>query len=220
MDTNVVGLLKKVGGIITDSHIVYTSGKHGSVYLNKDAIYPHATETAKVGKMFAEKFKDLDIDVVVAPAIGGTLLSQWTAFYLSEIKGKEVLGVYTEKDKGTLAGAAESAQIFRRGYDKFVKGKKVLVLEDLVTTGMLVKKTVETVRKTGGEVLAVGVMFNRVPDKINSDFIGAPFYALANFPAQAFDEAVCPLCKKGVPINTLVGYGKQYLQKKGLDRKS
>lgn len=211
---NLVDILKKVGGIITDSHIVYTSGKHGSVYLNKDSIYPHATETAKVGKIFAEKFKNRDIDVVAAPAIGGTLLSQWTAYFLSKLKNKEILGVYTEKDKGTTATAAETDQIFRRGYDKYIKGKKVLVLEDLTITGLSVKKTVAAVRNAGGEVVAVAVMFNRDPKHINSDFIGAPFYALEDFPAQAFVAEECPLCKKGVPINTEVGHGKEFLEKK------
>lgn len=206
---NLVDILKKVGGIITDSHIVYTSGKHGSVYLNKDSIYPHATETAKVGKIFAEKFKNRDIDVVAAPAIGGTLLSQWTAYFLTKLKKKEILGVYTEKDKGTTATAAETDQIFRRGYDKYIKGKKVLVLEDLTTTGLSVKKTIAAVRNAGGKVVAVAVMFNRDPKHINSKFIGAPFYALEDFPAQAFPAEDCPLCKKGVPINTKVGHGKQ-----------
>ncbi len=214
MKSNVVAILKKVGGIITDSHIVYTSGKHGSVYLNKDAIYPHAIETAKIGKIFANKFKNKDIDVVVAPAVGGTLLSQWTAFYLSKLKHKEVLGVYTEKDKGTTATAAESDQLFRRGYDKYINGQKVLVLEDLTTTGLSVKKTVAAVRKNGGKVVAVAVMFNRDPKHINSKFIGAPFYVLENFPAQAFPEKECPLCKKGIPINTKVGHGKEYLEKR------
>ena len=59
---NVVDILKKVGAVITDSHFVYTSGKHGSVYVNKDAVYPHTEETSKIGQLFAEKFKDVDID--------------------------------------------------------------------------------------------------------------------------------------------------------------
>src|SRR3989339_312907 len=112
---NVVGILKKVGAILTDDHFVYTSGKHGSVYINKDFLYPHTRETAQVGKMFAEKFKNKAIDVVAAPAVGGTILCTWTAYYLSKLKNKEVLSVYTEKDKGTIASAAESEQIFRRG---------------------------------------------------------------------------------------------------------
>ena len=71
---NVVDILKKVGAVITDSHFVYTSGKHGSVYVNKDAVYPHTRETSRIGQLFAEKFKDADIDVVAAPALGGIIL--------------------------------------------------------------------------------------------------------------------------------------------------
>jgi len=214
MKDDVILILKKVGAILTDDHFVYTSGKHGSVYINKDFLYPHTKETAQVGKMFAEKFKSKAIDVVAAPAVGGTILCTWTAYYLSKFKKKEVLSVYTEKDKGTTASAAESEQMFRRGYDKFIKGKKVLVLEDLTTTGISVKKTVDAVRKAGGKVTAVGVMVNRNPSQVNSKFVGTPFFALGVFPAHAFDEKDCPLCKKGVPINTKIGHGKKFLEHK------
>src|SRR3989338_5415923 len=134
MKEDIISILKKVGAIITDSHIVLTSGKHSSIYINKDALYPHTQETSKVGKMFAEKYKDNEIDTVVAPAVGGTILSQWTAYHLSKLKNKEIYSAYTEKDKGTSSSASESEQIFRRGYDRFVKGKKVLILEDLTAT--------------------------------------------------------------------------------------
>ncbi|MBI2640982.1 phosphoribosyltransferase [Candidatus Roizmanbacteria bacterium] len=164
--------------------------------------------------MFAKKFKDLDIDIVAAPAIGGTLLSQWTAYFLFFFKKKEILAVYTVKNKGPTSTAAESEQIFRRGYDNYVKGKKVLVLEDLTTTGLSVKKTIAAVKNAGGKVISVGVMFNRDPKHITSEFIGAPFYALQEFVAQASRAEECPLCKKSVPINTKVGHGKEFLEKK------
>ena len=212
--TDVVEILKSIGAVITNDHFVYTSGKHGSVYINKDALYPHTEKTSEVGKLFAEKNKDLDIDVVVAPAVGGTILSQWTAYYLSHLKNKEILSAYTEKDKGTLSTAVESEQIFRRGYDKIVQGKRVLVIEDLTTTGISVKKVVEAVKAVGGTVVAVCVMVNRAPDLVNSDMMGVPFSSLGVLKAEAFDEKDCPLCKKEVPINTNVGHGKKYLEEK------
>ncbi len=212
---DIISILKKVGAIITNDHFVYTSGKHGSVYINKDFLYPHTKETSLVGKIFAEKFKSRDIDIVVAPAVGGTILSQWTAYYLSKLQKKEVLSTYTEKDKGTTASASESEQIFRRGYDKFVKGKKVLVIEDLTTTGISVKKVVNTVRAAGGKVVAVCVMVNRNPKNINAKVVGAPFYSLGVFPAEAFEEKDCPMCKKKIPINIKIGHGKKYLEEKG-----
>lgn len=210
METNeVIEILKKVGAVITNSHFVYTSGKHGEVYINKDAVYPHTTETSRIGTLFAEKYKDSDIDVVAAPALGGIILSQWTAYHLTRLKGKEVLGVYTEK-------TPEKNQIFTRGYDTHVKGKKVLVIEDLTTTGGSVRKVVDSVKSAGGDVVAVCVMVNRDPENVNSEVVGAPFSALGVLKAVAYDEIACPLCKSGVQINTDVGHGKKYLQEKGL----
>lgn len=204
---NVVDILKKVGAVITDSHFVYTSGKHGSVYVNKDAVYPHTAETSRIGELFAEKFKNEEIDVVAAPALGGIILSQWVAFHLSKLKGKEILGVYTEK-------TSDKQMIFTRGYDKLVKGKNVLVIEDLTTTGGSVRKVVDTVKATGGNVVAICVMVNRDPEKVTSEVVGGPFSALGVLKASAFDEAVCPLCQKNVPINTDVGHGRKYLEMK------
>lgn len=217
-DSEIVQILKKIGAVITGDHFVYTSGKHGSVYINKDALYPHTFETSRVGQLFAEQFKSAEIDVVVAPAVGGTILSQWTAYHLSKLKNKEILSAYTEKDKGTLASAAESEHIFRRGYDKLVKGKNVLVIEDLTTTGISVKKVVEAVRKIGGNVVAVCVMVNRDPDNVNSDLVGAPFSSLGVIKAVAYKEDECPLCKNNVPINTNIAHGKQYLEEKKLQQ--
>ena len=206
----IIKILKKVGAILTGDHFVYTSGRHGSVYINKDFLYLYPPEVAKVGRMFAEKFKDQNIEVVTAPAVGGTILASWTAFYLSKLTKKEVLAVYTEKDKGTTASAQESNQIFRRGYDQFVCGKRVLVLEDLTTTGGSVKKTVECVRRTGGKVIAVCVMVNRDPKNVTTQTVGAPFSALGIFEAVSYSAEFCPLCRKNIPINTTIGHGKQY----------
>jgi orotate phosphoribosyltransferase len=204
---DVISILKKVQAVLTDGHFVYTSGKHGSVYVNKDAVYPHTKEASQIGKLFAEKFKNKNIDVVAAPALGGIILSQWTAYHLSKLKKKEVLGVYTEK-------TADNNQVFTRGYDKLVKGKNVLVIEDLTTTGGSVRKVVDTVRATGGKVVGIGVMINRDPKNVTSEVVGGPFISLGILKAEAFDEKKCPLCKKNVPINTNVGHGKKYLESK------
>ena len=217
----VIGMLKKSGGVITNSHIIYTSGKHGSVYINKDALYPHTKYSSRIGELFAERYKGSNIEIVCAPALGGIILSQWTAYHLSRSSSRsnrdssgqakktkrEVLGIYTEKD-------ADKNQVFTRGYDKFVKGKNVLIVEDLTTTGGSVQKVVHTVKAAGGKVKAVAVMVNRDPEKVNSKMMGAPFSSLAVLKAQAWDEKDCLLCKKGVPINTTVGHGKKFLEEK------
>lgn len=204
MQDELLHILKEVGAIYTDDHFVYTSGKHGSVYVNKDALYPHTKYSSRIGQMFAEKYKNADIDVVAAPALGGIVLSQWTAYFLSQMTGKDVLGVYTEK---TL----DKNQVFTRGYDKLVTGKRVLVIEDLANTGGSVKKVVDSVREVGGEVAAVCVMVNRNPEGVTTETMGAPFDSLAVFKAEAWDQKDCSLCKQGVPVNTKVGHGAKYV---------
>ncbi len=205
---NILDILKKSGAIL-DGHFVLTSGKHANAYLNKDALYPHIQDTSDVCRMFAEKVKNLDIDTVVGPALGGIILSTWTAHHLSKFKGKEVFGVYTQK-------AADGSMQFARGYDKFVAGKKVLVVEDLTSTGGSAKKVVDAVKAIGGMVVGVCVMVNRNPKEVTADYFGVPFFPLGTFEVEAHEQVDCPMCKAGVPINTEVGHGKEYLEAKGL----
>jgi orotate phosphoribosyltransferase len=205
--SRVLDLLKQTGAVITDSHFVLTSGKHASIYINKDALYPHTSAVSSVCQEFAEKVKHLEIDTVVGPALGAIILSQWTAHHLSKLKGKEIFGVYTEK-------SADGGQIFTRGYDKFVTNKNVLVVEDLTTTGDSAKKVVDAAKAIGGRVAGVCVMVNRNPREVTEAYLGAPLFALDTFKVVAYDEAQCPLCKAGVPVNTSVGHGKKYLAAK------
>ncbi len=199
-------ILRRTGGYVSESHIVGTSGKHIDTYLNKDAIYPHTEAISEVCKAIAERFVNENIDAVVAPALGGIVLSQWVAHHLSHLTGREVLAVYTEK-------TPDKDQILTRGYDKLIKGKRVLIVEDILTTGSSVIKVVHSVKKAGGEVTAVCVLFNRDPDVINSALIGAPLTCLAESRLQSWDEQDCPMCKKGIAINTSVGKGREYLER-------
>lgn len=206
-------ILKSTGGYITNSHIIGTSGKHLDSYMNKDAIYPHTSKISQVCRAMAAPFAKDGIEAVVAPALGGIVLSQWVAHHLSEMTGKEVLAIYTEK-------TADKDQILTRGYDKLVAGKKVLVVEDILTTGGSVIKVVNTVKKVGAEVVAVSVMINRNPSVVTSEVVGAPLTALASLTLPAYDEGECPLCKQGVEINTSVGKGREYLEKKAAQAKA
>jgi orotate phosphoribosyltransferase len=203
-------LLKQTKAILADSHFVGTSGRHMPLYINKDALYPHTEAVSRMGELFAEKNKELDIDVVAAPALGGIILSTWTAYHLSKLKGKEVLGIYTEK-------TPDKNQIFTRGYDKLVTGKNILVIEDLTQTGGSVKKVVESVKATGGNVVGVCVMVNKDPENITSELIGAPLTWLAELITESYEAEQCPLCKAEVPINTTVGHGKKFLEQKKLE---
>lgn len=199
-------LLKKVGAVYTNDHFVYTSGLHGSVYVNKDAMYLHPMETTMVCRLFAERHQDYDLDVVVGPAVGGIILAQWTAYHLTQLKGREVSGVYTEKDD-------KDSQVFRRGYGELVRGKKVLVVEDITTTGGSVKKVVDAVNEACGRVIAVSTMVNRNPEGVNSESLGVQFSALCTLKAEAFKPEECPLCASKVPVNTKVGHGKNFISR-------
>ena len=86
MSTNLLDILQHLGAVLTNDHFVYTSGKHGEVYINKDALYPHTRETSQVGRMLAELIlaNNLQPEVVVGPALGGIILSQWTAYHFSD----------------------------------------------------------------------------------------------------------------------------------------
>lgn len=204
---DVVDILKNLKAIVTDSHFVYTTGRHGSVYIRKDQLYPHTKATSDVCMLFAQKFIDEDIDIVVGPQIGGIILSQWTAYHLSQLKGREILGLFTEKDEN-------ENQIFKRGYDEIAKGKNILIVEDLTTTGSSVKKVAESVEKAGGIVKAICVMINRDPEGVNTQTMGYPFSSLGVFKAESFSADACPLCKQNIPINTTVGHGKKYLKER------
>ena len=203
----VIDILKSVGAITTDSHFVATSGRHTPTYLNKDALTSHPEYASKVGKLFAEKFKNKKIEVVVAPAVAGIPFSQWTAYHLGKINKKEVLSVFTEK-------TPENDQILKRGYDTLIKGKRVLVVEDLTTTGGSVKKVIESVQKAGGRVVAASVMINRDPKLVNTKSVGVPFSALGVFKVPSYEEGKCPLCKANIPVNVKLGHGKKYLESK------
>lgn len=204
--SDIISVLKKVGGVVDNGHFVGNSGRHLPTYVNKDALLPHTKEASKVGKMFALKFKDKKIDAVVAPAVGGIALSVWTGHHLSLLTKKDVLSLFTEKTQ-------ENDQIFKRGFDKLVKGKRVLIVEDVVTTGGSVKKVVDSVKKAGGNVIGVCVMINKDPKIVTTRSVGAPLSYLAVLKVPSYDEKDCILCKKDIPVNTNLGHGKLFLEK-------
>lgn len=206
-DKEVLEILKRTGAVIADSHIVGTSGRHMSIYINKDYLLPHTVETSRICYLMAEANKTLDVDFVISPVVAGAILGHEVARHLSEIQGKEVLAAYADKtDEGPL--------VFKRGYDELVKGKKVLIIEDTVATGLSVNKMIDVAKKFECQIRAMMVIVNRVPKEINFETLGVPFSALCEIPAETFEEKDCPMCKAGVPINTKVGHGKKYLESK------
>lgn len=207
-EQEVLRILSGAGAVITNSHVVYVSGKHGSVYVNKDAVYLNTEEISTLCKTIAERFANNKVEVVIGPAIGGVILSQWTAHHLSKITGRKVLSTYAEKTKDG------DTFVIKRGYDKIVAGKRILVVEDVLTTGGSVKKVIEAVRALNGEIIGLGVLCNR-GGIVPQDVANPPkLFALVNVELDAWDEEECPLCAQNVLINTDIGKGREYLARK------
>lgn len=203
-------IFSSTGAVITGSHVVYTSGKHGSAYVNKDAIYPHTHMIGRLCEIIATHFSEVPIDTVVAPAVGGVIISHRVADFLSS-ENHQVFGVYADKVPGTSAGV--HLFVINRGYDKFVKEKKVLVVEDILNTGGSVKMVIEAVGSSGGNVVGVGALCNR--GGVTASELDVPqLFSLVDVNMDAWSEDDCPLCKQGVPINVTVGKGREFLARK------
>ena len=200
-------LLEKVGAIV-NGHFILTSGGHAAVYVNKDALYPRTLITANLCRAIAEAFSRDRVEAVIAPAIGGVILSQWVAFHFTQLSGRharrEVFALYAEKAEG-------GSFVIGRGYDKFLPGRRVLVVEDVLTTGGSAKKVVELARAAGGKVIGLGVLCNR--GGVTPHDVGdvPQLFALTNIPLEVWMEGDCPLCKQGVPVNTDIGKGREFL---------
>ncbi|WP_298820907.1 phosphoribosyltransferase family protein [Chloroflexus sp.] len=200
--------LHQLGAIVTDDHIVYTSGRHGSSYVNKDALYPHTAAASQVGAALAHHFADANVEIVAGPTIGGVIMAQWTAHHLSRLCEREILAVYAEEEQGETG----KRRVFRRGYDTLIAGKRVLVVEDVLTTGGSARLVVEAVTAAGGMVVGVGALCNR--GGITAADLGAPrLVALTELPLESYPPDNCPLCAAGIPINTRLGKGAAYARR-------
>ncbi len=205
-EAEVLDVLERVGAFRA-GHFVFTSGRHGDKYINKDALYPFTKETSQLCRAMAELFKDLKVDAVVGPAVGAAILSQWTAHHLSDLLGHDVAAVYADKD-------GQGGFVVRRGYDRIISGRNIVIVEDLLTTGGSVKKTIEAARAVGANVVGVTAIANR--GDVTAEMIGNPpnFKPLLNVHLESYEEKDCPMCARGVPVATDVGHGKEFLAKK------
>jgi len=199
-----LSILRSVRAIVT-GHFVLTSLLHAKIYINKDAVYMHPMKVYPLCRYIAKQFVDDGIEVVIAPAMGGVILSQWVAYHLSKMTRRDVLAVYAEKDE------AIKGFVIKRGYDKAIKGKKVLVVEDVLTTGGSAKKVVELVRAHGGIIVGLAALCN-TGGVTSSDVANPPkFFALIDINVETWPEEKCPLCATSVSINTDLGKGKECL---------
>ena len=193
--SNVLEILESVGAF-RDGHFVYTSGLHGEKYILKDALYVDPEKTALVCSYLVAEFVEDGIEVVIGPAMGGIILSQYTALHLSQSLQTPIYSVFAEK-----VGPNKELAL-TRGYDQHISGRRILVVEDNLTTVGSVSKVVDLVRSAGGYVVCVGAICNRGGVQITD--IGNPdkFISLANIPMESWTPDDCPLCRSGRPITS------------------
>jgi orotate phosphoribosyltransferase len=190
-------ILAESGAVIRDSHVVYTSGRHGSAYVNKDAVYPHTERVRELCALLADAGRSLGAEIVCGPAMGGIILAQWTGHHLG------LPAVYAEKEP-------EGGMTLRRGYDQLVRGRRVLVVEDVVNTGGSLAGTVRAVRAAGGTVVGAVALCNR--GGVTAAALDVPaLVALVELSLESWTAEECPLCRRGVPIDTGVGKGREFL---------
>lgn len=204
-DSEALRILERLGAIIDNDHFVYTSGRHGSVYVNKDAIYPHVKDVMALGYLMADIVCFREIDVVVGPEKGGIILAQWVAYNLIEGTGREdICAVYAEREGSHF--------VIKRGYEKLIPGRNILIVEDILTTGSSVRKVVSAVEELRGNIVAVAAICNRGGVKVEDVGISSDFYSLINdLNLESWSEAECPLCARGVLVNTTIGKGREFL---------
>ena len=213
---------ERIGVVRSDGHYVYTSGLHGEHYVAKDDLVVDVLSAMDLLRSLGYLCRSYDIDVVVGPEKGAVNLAYGFAFWFAENRQhtnpSPVACVPAAKLKGI--GGAEDSFIFERGYKKHVCGRKVFIIEDVLTTGGSVKKVVRLVNESGGTVVGVGALWNRsgvTEQNITPE--GCPFVprltTLVNHDFLQWEASKCPLCAEGRPINTDLGHGAKFLAQKG-----
>lgn len=171
-------------GAMLQGHFVLTSGMHSGQYIQCAQVLQYPNHAERLCHELARRFKDDSISTVVAPAVGGILVAYEVA------RGLGVRALFTERENGKV--------IFRRGFS-IKPGEKVLVVEDVVTTGGSVVETMDTVRRFGGEVVGVGLLVDRSGGRVSFDVRQEVLLTL-DASSATYKPEECPLCRDGVPV--------------------
>ena len=192
--------LKKIyeeNGALLRGHFLLSSGKHSEYYLQSAKILENPKLAEKILNELAKEIKksNIQIDTVCSPAIGGLL----AGYELARALG--VRFIFTERVKGEMS--------LRRGFE-VKKDEKILICEDIITTGKSAMEAAKEVEKRGAKVVAFAAIANRgICNRVNSDKKrkdecklpqNIPLFALADFDFEVYEEENCPLCKTTKPI--------------------
>ena len=178
-------------GAILEGHFLLTSGLHSPMYVEKFQVLQHPQHTVKLCESMAEMFKDDKVELVVGPVTGGVLLAHEVG------KNLGTRAIFTERENGKMA--------LRRGF-VINPGERVLVVEDIITTGGSVQEVIDVVREHGGVPVGVGMLVDRSGGKVA--FEGVPSKALLHLDVTTYQPDTCPLCAQGVPMTKRGRTGK------------
>ena len=168
--------------VIQEGHFVLSSGRHADIYMQCAKVLQHPEHAATLAREIAAKWKNKEIDVVIGPALGGVVLSYAVAEEL------RVRSIFSERKNGEMK--------IRRGFE-LEPGEKVLVVEDVVTTGGSVKEVLEVLENNDVEIVGLSSIVDRSNGKVNFNY---DYKALLPVDIKSYKAGQCELCKKGIPI--------------------
>jgi len=179
---DVINLFRTTGALL-EGHFAYASGRHGRQFLQAARVLQYPDHTERLCKAMAERFADDSIELVCGPATGGIILAYETARHLG------CRSVFTEKEK-------DETMAVKRGF-RVAPGTRVLVVEDIITTGGSVKKTITHLRERGAEIVGVSVLIDRSAGEAAFD---TRFEPLATLDMESWAPDGCVLCKERQPV--------------------
>jgi len=174
----VLDIYRKTGALLT-GHFLLSSGLHSDRYLQSALVLQQPDIATKLCAALAYNFRDQKIAAVIAPALGGVFVSHETARALG------VRALFAERVNGEL--------ILRRGF-VINQGERVLVVEDVITTGKSTRETIEVVKKAGGLAIAAASLVDRSGGKAE---LGIPYRSLVTLDVPTYTADACPLCRSG-----------------------
>ena len=180
--TAVLDLFRRCAGLL-EGHFQLSSGLHSGGYLQCARVLQHPAHAAALGQALAAQAAGLEPGVVLSPALGGVVIGHEVARALG------VRALFAERRDGRLT--------LRRGF-WIAPGERVLVVEDVVTTGGSTRETIAGVVAAGGTVVGAGAIIDRGEEPVRFD---VPFDALAQIPLPAYESGVCPMCARGEPVS-------------------
>ena len=174
----VLEIYKKTGALLS-GHFLLSSGLHSEQYLQSAMVLQQPDIATELCAALAEHFRDSRIEVVIAPALGGVFVSHETARALG------VRAIFAERVNGELT--------LRRGFS-LKQGERVLVVEDVITTGKSTRETIDVVKRAGGMVIAAASLVDRSGGTAD---VGVPYRSLVTLSVPTYTPETCPLCKTG-----------------------